>query len=164
MYSNYGDAERAAVVAEAGVAIVPSDAISTKLRLEGNVAITRTWLAGPLDAVVRECQRIAVEAAARGLEHFAAIGFHNAGEMQLRMGEIDKAIANLEKCARFWSETPTNPFAHNEELTSPGPCATAGPGGGRRKRRNSSDSTVATAVRTCSLRLGQCSNRRGTPI
>lgn len=117
VYSNFGDAERAADVAEAGVVLVPSDAISTRLRLEGNVAITRTWLAGPLDAVVRECQRIAVESAARGLEHFAAIGYHNAGEMHLRMGDIEKAIRNLEKAARFWSETPTNPFAHNEELT-----------------------------------------------
>jgi LuxR family maltose regulon positive regulatory protein len=117
VYSNFGDAERAADVAEAGVVLVPPDAISTRLRLEGNVAITRTWLAGPLDAVVRECQRIAVESAARGLEHFAAIGYHNAGEMHLRMGDIEKAIRNLEKAARFWSETPTNPFAHNEELT-----------------------------------------------
>ena len=117
VYSNYGDAERAAEVAEAGVALVPTDAISTRLRLEGNLAITRTWLAGPLDAVVRECQRIAVEASARGLEHFAAIGYHNAGEMQLRMGQIDKAIANLDKAARFWAETPTNPSAHNEDLT-----------------------------------------------
>lgn len=117
VYSNYGDAERAAEVAEAGVILVPVDAVSTRLRLEGNLAITRTWMAGPLDAVVRECQRIAVESSARGLEHFAAIGHHNAGEMQLRMGHIDKAIVNLERAAKFWAETPTNPFAHNEELT-----------------------------------------------
>jgi DNA-binding SARP family transcriptional activator len=66
--------------------------------------------------VVRECQRIAAESTARGLEHFAAIGYHNIGEMQLRMGQIDRAIANLEKASRFWAETPTNPFAHHEEL------------------------------------------------
>ncbi|HYI21258.1 MAG TPA: BTAD domain-containing putative transcriptional regulator [Candidatus Limnocylindrales bacterium] len=117
VYSNYGDTERAAEVAEAGVAIVPPDAVGTRLRLEGNVAITRTWLTGPLEAVVRECQRIAVEATARGFEHFAAVGHHNAGEMQLRMGQIDKAVVNLERSARFWAETPTSPFAHNEELT-----------------------------------------------
>jgi DNA-binding SARP family transcriptional activator len=117
VYSNYGDTERAARAAEAGVAIVPPDAVSTRLRLEGNVAITRTWLQGPLDAVVRECERIAVESTALGFEHFAAIGHHNAGEMQLRMGHLDKAIVNLERSARFWAETPTNPFAHNEELT-----------------------------------------------
>ena len=43
VYSNYGDAERAAQAAEAGVALVPADAVSTRLRLEGNLAITRTW-------------------------------------------------------------------------------------------------------------------------
>jgi len=118
VYSNYGDAERAAEVAEAGVALVPTDAVSTRLRLEGNVAITRTWLSGPLDAVVRECQRIAVEAGRLGLEHFAAVGYHNAGEMQLRMGQVKKAIANLDRAARFWMETPTSPFAFNEDLTT----------------------------------------------
>ena len=116
VYSNYGDAERAAEVAEAGVALVPADAMSTRLRLEGNVAITRTWLTSPLEAVVRECQRIAAESTALGLEHFAAIGHHNVGEMQLRMGQIDRAIANLDRASRFWAETPTNPFAHSEEL------------------------------------------------
>lgn len=118
VYSNYGDAERSAEVAEAGVALVPANAVSTRLRLEGNVAITRTWLSGPLDAVVRECQRIAVEAGSRGLEHFAAIGYHNAGEMQLRMGHVKKAIANLDRAARFWMGTPTSPFAYNEDLTT----------------------------------------------
>ena len=48
VYSNYGDTERAAQAAEAGVAIVPPDAVSTRLRLEGNVAITRTWLQRPI--------------------------------------------------------------------------------------------------------------------
>ena len=117
VYSNYGDAERSASVAEAGVALVPPDAVSTRLRLQGNLAITRTWLAGSLEEVVRECQRVAVESAARGFDHFAAIGHHNAGEMQLRMGETQRALANLEKAARFWSEPPTNPFADNEALT-----------------------------------------------
>ncbi|MBA3424543.1 MAG: hypothetical protein H0U04_08355, partial [Rubrobacter sp.] len=115
--SNYGSVERSAEVAEAGVELVPPDAIGTRLRLEGNLAITRTWLAGSLEDVVRECQRVAVEAASRGLEHFAAIGYHNAGEAQLRMGEIARALSNLEKAARFWSETPTNPFADNEVLS-----------------------------------------------
>ncbi|MGI8999885.1 MAG: tetratricopeptide repeat protein, partial [Candidatus Limnocylindria bacterium] len=117
VYSNYGDAERAADVAEAGVALVPPDAVSTSLRLQGNLAITRIWLSSPVDIVVRECQRVAAEAMAMGLEHFAAIGFHNAGEMLLRMGRIQDAIANLEKAALFWADSPTNPFAHNEDLT-----------------------------------------------
>ena len=118
VYSNFGNAEKAAEAAEAGVELVPDDAVSTRLRLAGNLAVTRTWLSGSLDAVIRECERVAAEAASLGLEHFAAIGHHNAGEMQLRMGEITKAITNLDRAARFWAETPTSPFAFNEDLTT----------------------------------------------
>ncbi len=92
VYSNYGDTERAAQAAEAGVAIVPPDAVSTRLRLEGNVALTRLWLTGPLQAVVSECERIAKRASDLGMEHFAAIGHHNAGEMQLRMGLVPRGL------------------------------------------------------------------------
>ncbi len=116
VYSNYGDPDQAAQAAEAGVELVPPDAVATRLRLEGNLAITRTWLTEPLDAVVRECQRIAVEAAARGLEHFAAIAHHNAGGVLLQMGRLPEAIANLERAARFWSDPPTSPFADNTDL------------------------------------------------
>ena len=116
VYSNYGAVERAAESAEAGLLLVPVDDIGTRLRLAGNVAITRTWLTGSFDAVVRECLRVAAEAAAAGLEHFAAIGHHNAGEMQLRIGEIDKAVVNLDRAAQFWAESPTNPYADNEAL------------------------------------------------
>jgi LuxR family maltose regulon positive regulatory protein len=115
-YSNYGDAERSADVAEAGVALVPPDAVGTRLRLEGNVAVTRLWLSGSLQAVVAECERIAKAASELGMEHFAAIGYHNAGEMQLRMGQVEPAVNNLERAARYWNETPTNPFAFNEDL------------------------------------------------
>ena len=115
VYSNFGHVDRAAEVAEVGVRMVPDDAAVTRLRLEGNLAITRTWLTDPED-VVAECERIAAEATRRGLDHFAAIGFHNAGEMQLRMGLIKPAIANLVRAAAFWAETPTNPFGHNEDL------------------------------------------------
>jgi DNA-binding SARP family transcriptional activator/tetratricopeptide (TPR) repeat protein len=118
VYSNYGDTERAARAAEAGVAIVPPDAVSTRLRLEGNVAVTRLWHSGPLQAVVSECERIAKRASDLGMDHFAAIGHHNAGEVQLRMGIVPPALANLEKAARYWNETPTNPFAFNEDLTT----------------------------------------------
>ena len=51
VYSNYGDPEQAAEIAQLGVEIVPADAVATRLRLEGNLAITRTWLTGSLDAV-----------------------------------------------------------------------------------------------------------------
>ncbi|MEO6578824.1 MAG: hypothetical protein ABIO99_08010, partial [Candidatus Limnocylindria bacterium] len=102
VYSNHGDTEAAATAAEAGVLLVPPDDVGTRLRLEGNLAITRVWNAQPLEVVVRECQRIAVEAATRGLDHFAAIAIHNAGAIQLRMGRVHDAVTNLEKAAQFW--------------------------------------------------------------
>ena len=118
VYSNYGDTERSADAAEAGVAIVPPDAVGTRLRLEGNVALTRLWFSGPLQAVVSECERIARQATELGMDHFAAIGHHNAGEIQLRMGLVTAALVNLEKAAGYWNQTPTNPFAFNEDLTT----------------------------------------------
>ncbi|HVL38635.1 MAG TPA: BTAD domain-containing putative transcriptional regulator, partial [Fimbriimonadaceae bacterium] len=118
VHSNYGDAEKAAQVAEAGVELVPEDAVATRLRLEGNLAITRTWLTQPYEVVLRECQRIAVEAAARGLEHFAAVAHHNIGALAIRMGRVTEAVTNLELAARFWSDPPTSPFADNSELAA----------------------------------------------
>ncbi|HEX7067659.1 MAG TPA: hypothetical protein VF295_05605, partial [Candidatus Limnocylindria bacterium] len=116
VYSNYGDTDRAAQAAEAGVDLVPPDAVATKLRLEGNLAITRTWLSEPLGAVVRECQRIAVEASTRGLEHFAAIALHNAGGVLMQMGRLPEAITHLHRAAQFWRNLPTSPFADNTDL------------------------------------------------
>jgi LuxR family transcriptional regulator, maltose regulon positive regulatory protein len=118
VHSNYGDAEQAARAAEAGVELVPPDAMATRLRLEGNLAITRTWLTHPYEVVLRECQRIAVESAARGLEHFASVAHHNVGGLALRMGRISEAVVSLEIAARFWSDPPTSPFADNSELAS----------------------------------------------
>jgi len=116
VYSYYGDPNSAVAAAEDGLALVSPGDAATKLRLEGNLAITRTWTTESLDAVMRECQRIAVEAGARGLEHFAAIAHHNLGGMQLRMGRYQEAVLNLERAARFWSDPPTSPFADNSEL------------------------------------------------
>jgi LuxR family transcriptional regulator, maltose regulon positive regulatory protein len=116
VFSNYGDSEQAAIVAEAGLELVPPDAASTRLRLQGNLAVTRTRASGSLEDVARICQRVAVEATALGLDHFAAIGYHNAGEVQLRMGQVKDALQNLERAAHFWGDSPTHPFADNEDL------------------------------------------------
>ena len=51
-----GDVELGSEVADAGIDLAPADAIATRLRLEGNVAVTRTWLTGSADAVVAECR------------------------------------------------------------------------------------------------------------
>jgi ATP/maltotriose-dependent transcriptional regulator MalT/DNA-binding SARP family transcriptional activator len=111
-----GDVERGSDVADEGIALVPEDAVATRLRLEGNVVVTRTWQTESADTVVAECERIAVEAAARDLEHIAAIAHHNAGEVQLRMGSVEEAIGSLARAADYWSDAPTSPFADNAEL------------------------------------------------
>ena len=116
VYSNYGEPHKAIEVAEEGVALVPADAVATRLRLEGNIAITRTWLTESLEAVALECQRIGDEASALGLEHFAAIGHNNAGGVLLRMGRLEQAIRHLEKAAAFWANPPNSPFADNSDL------------------------------------------------
>jgi LuxR family maltose regulon positive regulatory protein len=116
LYSNYGDAEKALSSADEGAGLVPADDSATRLRLAGNLAITRTWLTEPLGAVARECQRIAEEARRLGLDHFAAIAYHNTGGIQLRMGDFQEAVQNLEHAAQIWAEPPTNPFADNSEL------------------------------------------------
>jgi DNA-binding SARP family transcriptional activator len=116
VYSNHGDAESAAATAEAGLHLLPPGDSSTRLRLEGNLAVTRIWLSGSLGKVVQECRRIADMAAATGYEHFAAIGYYNVGEMQLRMGDVGAAVRNMERAAQFWAETQTSPFGHNEDL------------------------------------------------
>jgi DNA-binding SARP family transcriptional activator len=103
-------------VADDGLALLPPDAHATRLRLEGNIAITRTWLTQPLEAVATECQRIGDEASALGLEHFAAIGRHNAGCALLRLGRFEPALRSLEQAATVWGDQPTSPFADNAEL------------------------------------------------
>jgi len=118
VYSNYGEPLKAIEVAEAGVKLVPDDAVATRLRLEGNLAITKTWLTESLDAVATECERISEESSARGLEHFAAIGRHNAGCALARMGRFEAARTSLEKAAAVWANPPTSPFADNAELVS----------------------------------------------
>ncbi len=116
LYSNYGDPIEAARWAIEGQRIVPDDAVATRIRLEGNLATTQSLLTEPLSTIVQECRRIAVEASSAGLEHFAAIANHNAGEILLRMGRHQEAVDSLERAAHFWADPPTSPFADNSEL------------------------------------------------
>jgi ATP/maltotriose-dependent transcriptional regulator MalT/DNA-binding SARP family transcriptional activator len=116
VFSNLGDPDSASSIAETGLAMAPPDAAATRLRLAGNLAITRTWMTEDLGAVARECQRIGGEATALGLEHFAAIAHHNAGAMLSRMGRLKDARAELRQAAMFWADPPLSPFADNHEL------------------------------------------------
>ncbi len=116
IYSNYGDVERAAAVAESGLSLAPDDSLITRLRLRGNIAVTRGMISGPLESVVDECHQVAAQAEELALEHFAAIGLHNAGGVLLRIGRVREAIADLDRAAELWSATPTSPFGNWEEL------------------------------------------------
>jgi ATP/maltotriose-dependent transcriptional regulator MalT/DNA-binding SARP family transcriptional activator len=116
IHMHRGEPHLAATVVDDGIALAPADAVATRLRLEGNLAITRTWLTQPLEKAVTECQRIAAEASALGMDHIGAIAHHNAGELLLRIGRVEESVASLELAARFWADPPTSPFADNSEL------------------------------------------------
>jgi ATP/maltotriose-dependent transcriptional regulator MalT/DNA-binding SARP family transcriptional activator len=116
VHHNIGEMSTSARLAEEGLALVPDDARATRLRLEGNIAITSTWLNEGLQAVARACRRIALEAVAGGWEHFAAIAFHNLGVVQREMGLLSESAASLNRAYQFWSNLPTNPFADNSQL------------------------------------------------
>lgn len=114
--SNMGQVEGAAEQAVLGLRLAPPDAFATRLRLNGNLAITSTWMNGSLHAVAHELRRIAVEAKSRGLEHFAAIALHNHGMLLRQIGDLDGSLKSLEQATRFWSDLPASPFADNAEL------------------------------------------------
>ena len=97
VYHNQGDVGNSAQMAQEGLQLVPDDARALKLRLDGNVAITSTWLNEGLAAVARVCMRIAAEATTAGWDHFAAIAFHNLGVAYRHMGRLRESLTNLER-------------------------------------------------------------------
>ncbi|MEX1072773.1 MAG: hypothetical protein WED86_03650 [Chloroflexota bacterium] len=114
--SNVGQVDAAAEAATEGLQLAPPDAYATRLRLNGNLAITSTWMSGSLQAVAQACRRVAVEAKARGLDHFAAIALHNLGMVLRQIGDTEESVRSLERAAEFWADVPANPFADNAEL------------------------------------------------
>jgi LuxR family transcriptional regulator, maltose regulon positive regulatory protein len=117
VHNNLGDVSASAEMARLGLKLAPTDATATRLRLRGNLAVTRTWL-DSLEEAERECKRIAVEAAAAGFDQFAAIAHHNLGVMLRYAGRLDESQLALERAASFWDASPTNPFADNYELVT----------------------------------------------
>ncbi|MGH2358041.1 MAG: winged helix-turn-helix domain-containing protein, partial [Candidatus Limnocylindria bacterium] len=111
-----GDHSVAAECAREGLRLVPSDAIATRLRLEGNLAITHGLANDHIESVAQTCKRIAVEATAHGYDYFAAIAFHNVGVFSRWMGRIDEATESLEKAANFAALLPPNPLSDNHEF------------------------------------------------
>ena len=113
--NNQGNVQTCAQLAREGLELAPENAYATRLRLRGNVAIASTWL-GSLEDAGRECARIAAESSTRGLDHFAAIAYHNLGSVQRFIGMLEPSVANLERAAKFWAGIPNSPFADNGEL------------------------------------------------
>jgi DNA-binding SARP family transcriptional activator/tetratricopeptide (TPR) repeat protein len=116
VYSNYGDAETSWKLADEGLQLAPADATVLRMRLEGDLSLTRTWLTEGLEAVASACKRIAVEASTLGLEHYASIALHNLGYVETEMGRPTEAVIHLERAARFWADLPPNPFADFSDL------------------------------------------------
>ncbi|MGH8544550.1 MAG: BTAD domain-containing putative transcriptional regulator, partial [Gammaproteobacteria bacterium] len=115
VYNNLGDVVRCAEVAIEGLELAPEDAHATRIRLQGNVAVTTTWLAS-VERAELACKRVAVESTSRGYEQYAAIAYHNLGVMTRYAGRLDESLNHLERAARFWDASPSNPFADNSEL------------------------------------------------
>jgi LuxR family transcriptional regulator, maltose regulon positive regulatory protein len=114
-YNNLGDVGLSASAAREGMELSPEDDHRTRLRLQGNLATTTTWLES-LPRAELECKRVAVESTSRGYEQYAAIAHHNLGMMLRYAGRLEESLHNLERAAQFWNSTPTNPFADNSEL------------------------------------------------
>ena len=116
VYHYWGRPEIASQTAKAGLAAAPADARDLRLRLEGNLAITSLWLHEPLEKALNAVMRVTAEATQMGLEHYAAIGLHNLGALQLEMGQVERSIKSHERAAAFWDQLPANPFADNYNL------------------------------------------------
>jgi DNA-binding SARP family transcriptional activator/tetratricopeptide (TPR) repeat protein len=116
VYNGRGDIALSAEAAEEGLRLVPNDAASIRLRLQGNLALTSAWLGDALEKSVRTLRRLANEASSLGLDHFAAIAHHNLGVLQRDAGELNESLRSLEKAANYWGALPNSPFADNADL------------------------------------------------
>ncbi|PZR60580.1 MAG: hypothetical protein DLM71_10460 [Chloroflexi bacterium] len=116
VYHGLGKPETSGAIALEGLLLAPPDADVIRLRLDGNLAITVGWIAGPLVEAARTCERVAARAASMGLDHFAAIGLHNVGALRREMGDISESIRVLERAWRHWQVARVSPFAENTEF------------------------------------------------
>ena len=116
LYSHWGRPDVGAEAARQALAVVPRDARDLRIRIRGNLTINQSWLQLPLAQTQRELMRVIAEAMQMGLDHYAAIGFHNLGQLQLEMGELAHARKSLERAAEFWNQPASGPFADNYNL------------------------------------------------
>ena len=116
LFSHWGRPDDGAAAASMALEIVPNEARDIRMRIRGNLAITKSWHTRPLEETQRELMRVTAEAMELGLEHYVAIGFHNLGQIQYEMGELANARKSLERAAEFWNQPASGPFADNFNL------------------------------------------------
>ena len=116
IYQALGSVPEAEIAAGEGMALAPESAGALRLRLEGNLAVTKTYRTQSIDAVVTELRRVAVRAANLGLEHYEAIAHHNIGVMYRSLGRLDESLVSLEHATRFWQLESSSPYADNMDL------------------------------------------------
>jgi len=116
LYSHWGNPDLGAKASGEALDLAPDDAKDLKLRAEGDLVLTRQWLQAPLKEAQATLMRLTAEAMQLGLEHYTAIGFHNLGQMQLEMGEVDRGLKSLERAASLWNQALSSPFADNYNL------------------------------------------------
>jgi DNA-binding SARP family transcriptional activator len=111
-----GSVTLAEEAAQDGMTLAPESAAVIRLRLEGNLAVTRTYRTQSVDAAAAELRRVAIRAASLGLEHYEAIALHNLGATLRSLGRLDESLSSLERATRFWQLEPSNPYADNMDL------------------------------------------------
>lgn len=115
LYLQHGESTMAASIADDGLALAPEKAAAVRLRLRGNVAVTRTWVEDPM-ASARACLDLAHEAERLNLHHYAAIAQHNYGALVRDLGQKNESLEALERARSFWQEGIFSPFADNYEI------------------------------------------------
>jgi len=111
-----GSVAIAEAAAHEGMALAPESADVLRLRLEGNLAVTKTYTTETVEVVVAELRRLAVRSAALGLEHYEAIALHNLGATLRSLGRLQESLASLERATRFWQLETSSPYADNMDL------------------------------------------------
>jgi ATP/maltotriose-dependent transcriptional regulator MalT/DNA-binding SARP family transcriptional activator len=111
-----GSVALAETAANEGMTLAPESADGLRLRLEGNLAVTKTYRTGSIDEVVAVLRRLAIRASNLGLEHYEAIANYNLGVMYRSLGRLDESLLCLERATRFWQLEPSSPYADNMDL------------------------------------------------
>ena len=123
IFHHWGRPNTAYRTASEGLEMTPTDDRALRLRLEGNIAITSLWLNSRLDEVLMAVMRVTAEATQLGLDHYAAIGMHNVGHIQLEMGDLRHSVLSLERAAAFWEKPAIQPVRRQLQPRAGSPCS-----------------------------------------